>query len=283
MIYDFTITKNTKTMNTTINLRHLGHICISGLDAKKFLQGQLTCNLDEITPTQSSLGAHCNPQGRVISLFRLFIFLDHYYLQMPRDMIPIALKALQKYAVFFKVKLTDASDELTSIGYLGDTLPELPTECLCIKEPGSRYQLIGSSLEASDKEQEWKKLDIAQGIPAIYPETSERFLPHDIDLPKLNAISFNKGCYTGQEIIARMQYRGKLKNRLFRAKVQTDLPLTRGNDIYLENKTCGSIVDFVQIDYNNYELLVIAQESDVATGKLCIDANKKHTLEFLGL
>jgi folate-binding Fe-S cluster repair protein YgfZ len=98
-------------MNTIINLRHLGHLCISGPDAKKFLQGQLTCNLDEITPTNSTLGAHCNPQGRVISLFRLFIFLDNYYLQMPREMIPIAQKALQKYAVFFKVKLSDASDE----------------------------------------------------------------------------------------------------------------------------------------------------------------------------
>ncbi len=273
-------------MNTIINLTYLGQISVSGPDAKKFLQGQLTCHLDEITPVQSRLGAHCNPQGRVISLFRLFTFFDNYYLQMPRELIPIALKALQKYAVFFKVKLNDASDELSSVGYIGDTLPEMPSEndaqitqneWVGIKVPGSpaRYLYIGkpadieflqSKFKASS-EHEWKMQDIASGIPTIYPETSEQFLPHEIDLPKLNAINFNKGCYTGQEIIARMQYRGKLKKHLYQTRIQTELLLARGHDIFLDNKSCGSIVDFVQIDYNNYAILVIAEKSDVATGK----------------
>lgn len=288
-------------MNTITNLAHLGQISVAGPDAKKFLQGQLTCHLDEITTTQSRLGAHCNPQGRIISFFRLFLFNDSFYLQMPRELIPIALKALQKYAVFFKVKLHDASDELVSQGYIGDSLKDVPQEVdeqltqdeyLCIKILGevTRYLYISKTHKipafdsaTSGKEEEWKRIDIASRIPTIYPETSERFLPHEIDLPKLNAVSFDKGCYTGQEIIARMQYRGKLKKHLYHASIKTALPLNRGDDIYLDNKSCGNIVDFAQIDYNNYELLVIAQESDVATGNICIDADKKHTLEFLGL
>jgi len=222
----------------------LGLLKITGEHTKQFLQGQLTCDVNEVTASQSQLGAHCNPQGRIISFFRLFTKNGDYYLQMPRELIPIAMSALQKYAVFFKTILTDVSDDSTY---------------------------------ASD----WKKRDIEQGIPAIYPETSEKFLPHDLNLPQLNAVSFTKGCYTGQEIIARMQYRGKLKKHLYRATVHTTLPLKRGSDIYLEGKSCGNIVDFCEMDNNRYELLVIAQEEDIQTQSLTIDAEKKYFLEVL--
>src|SRR5205085_12536092 len=102
----------------------------------------------------------------------------------------------------------------------------------------------------------------------------------ELDLPKLNAVSFNKGCYTGQEIIARMQYRGKLKTHLYQANITTELSLGRGNDIYINNKKCGNIVDYVQIDYNTYLLLVVAQAIDVATNQISIDIEGKYFLEF---
>ncbi len=86
-------------------LSKLGLVKASGPQAKALLQGQLTCNLDDITPTQSRLAAHCNPQGRIISFFRLFIFNSDYYLQMPIELVPIAMQALQKYAPFYKVQL----------------------------------------------------------------------------------------------------------------------------------------------------------------------------------
>jgi hypothetical protein len=219
-----------------------GFLAVAGEEAKKFLQGQLTCNMDDVTSSESHLGAHCNPEGRVISLFRIFLHNDQYYLHMPRDLVPIAKNALQKYAVFFKVILTDASDT-----------PVKTSEPL---------------------------MDISNGIPAIYPETSEKFLPHDLNLPALGAISFNKGCYTGQEIIARMQYRGKLKNHLYQATVRTPLSVARGADIYLEGKSSGNIVDFLQIENNYYELLVIARDNDVETNALTIDPDKKYFLEF---
>jgi folate-binding protein YgfZ len=273
-------------MNTLFNLNHLGLINISGPDAKRFLQGQLTCNIEEITPLQSRLGAHCTPQGRVISLFRIFLYQDNYLLQMPHELVSIALKALQKYAVFFKVSLTDISKELPLIGYQGDALSNMPeeidaqlstTEWAGIHLPGrqSRYQFIGGSPVFINTQpghiNQWEALDIMQTIPAIYPETSGKFLPHELNLPQINAVSFNKGCYTGQEIIARMHYRGKLKTQLFQAKITTDLDLKRGNDTYRDNKSCGSLVDYVQIDYNTYLLLIIAQSID----KMTIDAEGK--------
>jgi folate-binding protein YgfZ len=200
-------------MNTTYGL-----LKITGPDAKKFLQGQLTCNLDEVTE-EPRLGAHCNPQGRIISLFRIFLKDENYFLQMPPSMIPIALKALKKYAVFFKVELSDASSEI----------------------------------KISEKiNQQNKQAEIENGIAEIYPETSEKFLPHELNLPTLGGVSFNKGCFTGQEIIARMQYRGKLKTRLFSTPISSDTPPQRGADF-----SQGIIVDYCQLGYNSYLLLVL--------------------------
>lgn len=229
----------------TVMTVSLGFLCVSGPDAKKLLQGQFTCDLDDVTEAQSQLGAHCNPQGRVISLFRLFLLNNHYYLQMPRELIPIAMNALKKYAVFFKVTLIDASDQ-----------PILLTHH--IKNP-----------------------DILLGIPAIYPETSGKYLPHELNLPNLNAVSFKKGCYTGQEIIARMHYRGKLKTHLYQATAYSEEIPTRGSDIYRENKPCGNVVDYYSLGSAHYHLLVIASEQDKEAGMLFLDPEQKNILHFL--
>lgn len=258
-------------------LSHIGLLSIQGPAAAQFLQGQLTCNIDDITENSSRLGAHCNPQGRIISLFRIFNYLEKYYLQMPKPMVPIALAALKKYAVFFKVELSDATGTLNQIGYAGSDLgsfftklPKQIDECiyesdlLIIKIPGiiPRYEIIGPQTKwvANESVQTWKELDIQANLPAIYPETSQLFLPHEVNLHKLNGISFNKGCYTGQEIIARMHYRGKLKKELIRLRLTSDAEPLRGGDLYLGEKALGNIVDFCSVGYNTYELLVIAPE-----------------------
>jgi folate-binding protein YgfZ len=232
-------------MTIISNLSHRGLLQVSGEGAKKFLQGQLTCNLDELNPGQSMLGAHCNPQGRIISFFRLFLTND-YFLSMPKELIPIAQQALQKYAVFFKVKLEEVSS----------TIPK--------------------DIEESTKLH--KTLDITRGIPAIYPETSEKFLPHELNLPQINAVSFNKGCYTGQEIIARMHYRGKSKTRLYRARVSTELTLQRGNDIYVDSDSIGTLVDYCELEKNSYDLLFIAPENPTSDTIFFIDPEKRNSL-----
>lgn len=271
--------------NSVMDLSYLGLLKISGIDAKKFLQGQLTCNIEEISSTQSRLGAHCNPKGRIISLFRIFYFKDSFYLHMPREMVPLAMQALQKYAIFFKVQLHDASHDLISIGYYGEQLnqfiaplPEKKDECcevndlLIINTPGknTRYTILGDIKAMSML---WKKMTIAipfistehwkcQDIEAefiqIYPETSEMFLPHEIDLHLHNGISFNKGCYTGQEIIARMHYRGVLKTKLQHRMIESTTPPQRGSDLKSSSDT---IVDFCQKNNNHYQLLILAQKT----------------------
>ncbi len=284
--------------NSIMELADLGLLRIEGPDAKKFLQGQLTCNMENISADQAQLGAQCNPQGRIIHFFRLFYDNDHFYLQMQADMVPIALNALKKYAIFYKVTLSNASDSLKVIGYVGDQLqnyltkiPEKINEIaksdkLLILKLSDRYQIMGEPAvvislwdkliaeNPSVSSDIWKQFDFEENIPAIYPETSEKFLPHDLQLQHLNAISFNKGCYTGQEIIARMQYRGKIKNHLWQVSVKTELNPKRGADIYDSTNTAGMLVDYYKTGYNTYVLQIMAAKAD----GLFLDPDKHYPL-----
>ena len=232
---------------------HLGLLKVCGIDAKKLLQGQLTCNLDELTEGSPQLAAHCNPQGRVLSLFRIILQGQDYYLEMPAETLPIALAALKKYAMFYKVELTDASTDLERV-----------------------------SDAASLAVNTWKAQNIAAGIPAIYAATTGKLLPHELNLPDLKAVSFNKGCYTGQEIIARMHYRGQGKNRMYRALVNSKQAPLPGADIYAAGP-CGTVVDSCLENENNYALLVVANQNDQASQQLFLDRDKIEPLEFVTL
>jgi folate-binding protein YgfZ len=292
-----------------INLSHVGLLQVSGEGAMKLLQGQLTCNIAEVTAEQSRLGAHCNPQGRILSFFRIFYFREAYYLQMPKEILPEAMAALQKYAMFFKVALTDVSETIGRVSYEGDALknhiaklPEQTDEAvtlndlLIIKLAGpAQYEIIGTpdalkkitDLLATDTHPDsinlWKSMQIAAGIPSIYAATIGKLLPHEINLQNINAVSFDKGCYTGQEIIARMHYRGQLKKRMYRARVKTDMAPMPGSDIYAETP-CGIIVDSCQEEDTTYHhILVIANQADTESKQLFLDPGKIHCLEFLSL
>ena len=217
-----------------------GLLKVSGIDAKKLLQGQLTCDVDTVTPEKSCLGALCNSQGRVLSLFRLFQHQDAYYMFMLRNMVPITLAALKKYAVFYKTELSDASADLD---YLQ---PNVINE---------------------------QYADIHQGLPAIYPETSGKFLPHDLNLQETQAISFEKGCYTGQEIIARMHYKAKLKNHLYAAEINSTLPVLPGAEIYCldsdnQSRPAGMIADAEKLTQQQYLVLFVTDEQNANDGRL---------------
>lgn len=198
-----------------------GQLIVSGSQSKELLQGQLTCDVTKLSEGKPSFGAHCNRQGKVISLFQIALQDDRYCLYMPPELVPTALAALNKYAVFYKgISLINASDSST----------RLP-----------------SPLDA-----------IRQGIPALYPDTSEQFFAHELDLPALNAVSFDKGCYTGQEIIARMHYRGKAKTRLYLGTHSSTLIPTRNSDIFSATGACGTVIDYAASGTNQYAILFTA-------------------------
>jgi folate-binding protein YgfZ len=282
-------------------LSDLGFLKIQGADAKKMLQGQLTCNVESVAPLQGCMGAHCNPQGRIISLFYLFIYQDCYYLMLPHSMIALTLAALKKYAVFFKADLTDASNSMAAIGST-EPLPTIITaeqpavirisqgtsRCIIAgtKETIQHIREVPANAPAITNSDAWKYLDLTDKIPSIYPETSGKFLPHEINLDKLGAISFDKGCYTGQEIIARMHYRGKLKNHLYMALITSATPPSPGQDIYTEinaeARPCGVIVDICRQAYNVYNCLILTDTGSAEKECLYLDADKNVTISISG-
>lgn len=292
--------------NLAVDLSHLGLIHVTGTDVKSFLQGQTTCHLDEITETTSRLGAHCNAQGRVLSLFRLFLFQDNYYLQLPLEMVDDTIRMLNKYAQFSKVNLQDATASLKCVGYQGQGLakifPLCPTQpdavmqedLIIIRLHGDRprYELIGETntlLEViaqlhattpNDSEMCWKYSNMMAGVPQIYRRTSGKFLPHEINLPELHGVSFEKGCYIGQEIIARMHYRGQTKKKMRLARVQSTTCPLPGGEIY-QDAPCGTIVDSCQFE-NTACLLQIVPDKEITDDAICyLDSEKKHAITFL--
>lgn len=225
-------------------LSHLGALSISGIDAQTFLQGQVTTNMNDITAEQSRLGAHCNLKGRMQSLFRIVPFhhpenIPAYLLIMPLTMVPLALTNFKKYALFSKVQCENISEKINIYGMNETSITEvtqilqmnidtLPVEG-CITQPNftvcrvpgmtARYELYSTipfALETSPSDT-WELQDIQAGLPMVYPNTVDTLLPHHVNLVALQGIGFNKGCYLGQEVIARMHYKGKIKKHMYHA------------------------------------------------------------------
>jgi len=259
-----------------------GLIEVSGPDNAAFLQGQLTADIRTITPTHHSLAAYCNPKGRIRALFRIFLVEDRYYLQAPLLLIPSAMASLQKTAKFSKVTLTDVSqiwhrygialDHSTQLSNLHAHLETIDNLILLpIAENPPRFEILGTTIAIEHLWKmlqtqyrigdfnDWLLLDITNGIPEIWPETTELFLPHYLNLPQLGAVSFNKGCYCGQEIIARMEYRANLKRVIKHVTQQPLQTLPKPGTPFLDPETQqekGVIISVAQSSDDTVELLV---------------------------
>ncbi len=207
-----------------VNLTHWGVLSVKGSDAQSFLQGQITYDIQRLDEQHHHISAICNPQGRVVSLFELVKHDAQYLLFMPREIIEHTMQYLQKYTVFYGVTMEDCSEQYQCLAVIGDD-PSILSE-------GYRRILLGKQLTlyfgrdleplqerlSATYEQgslnEWNQWLCETMRPELSKSLIEQLLPHHIGLVDLGAISFDKGCYTGQEIVARMQYRGNLKQHL---------------------------------------------------------------------
>jgi len=262
---------------------HYGLISVHGNDAATFLQGQLTSDIRELSATNHGLSAYCNIKGRVRAIFRIFLFDNTYFLQLPLSVLSGTLAQLKKVARFSKVSLEDVSSQWTRFGVSLESncdLSKLPVFLPLVEEgklltsgntkvsgdliilslpglnprfevlspkalPDPLWMQLGKVSKIQDFEF-WKLLDIKAGIPEIWPETVEQFLPHSLNLPALGAVNFNKGCYCGQEIVARMEYRGKLKRQLVQVTLEDTetlpLPGSQFENLQGADKKVGTVV-----------------------------------------
>jgi folate-binding protein YgfZ len=222
---------------------HLAVLKVTGKDAAKLLQGQITCNANDITDNQGNLGALCNPKGRAVATFILIKRSDRFLMVLPVELLPTVKNRLQKYVLRADVALADGSEEFCLIGLRQDdasksdlgqlfstrqegvvsiNLSSRQNRSLIIAEASQaagfwneKVQLENFQPAGSEK---WRYLDLISGLPWLGAATSEEFVPQMLNLDKLGGISFSKGCYTGQEIVARTHYLGKIKRALFLAE-----------------------------------------------------------------
>ena len=282
-------------------LTHEGVLAVRGNDASKFLQGQLTCNLNYLSETRASLGARCTQKGRMQSSFRIVLEPDGCLLAMARELVEPQLADLKKYAVFSKSTLTDDSANWVRFGLqqadvaLQSLGLELPAETdsvtraeglIAIRASQGRAELwaraerteyLTSHLKAHVPEADlnlWLLGQVRAGIGQVMPQTRELFIPQMINLQAVGGVSFKKGCYTGQEIVARMQYLGKLKRHLYRLSLASDEVPMPGTPLFAptHNSAIGEVVIGARSE-NGVELLAVlqseaAQAGDVHVGDL---------------
>jgi len=198
----------------------MGVLAFRGPDAARFLQGQLSADVEELGNGASTLAGLHNLQGRVIALLALLRTAPEELLAvLPRDLVGVVEQRLRKYILRSKVRIEDVSATLRVLG--------------CAVEPASlpgvhripwadRWILVlpanqpGVSASGISARTDWERADIVSGLPQVYQSTSETFVGQMLNLDLLGAIAFDKGCYTGQEVIARAHFRGKVKRRLQR-------------------------------------------------------------------
>ena len=210
-------------------LTHYSLIQIEGTEAEKYLQGQLTCDVSKLAAGESTLTAHCDPKGKMSSLFRLIRQDEQtFYMLLKSALLPSALDQLKKYAVFSKVTFTSLDWQiLGAAGTKGIEKCGQFSAQIRIDVNGQQPQVIllnptRLALEPTVEAEAWDLLDIQDGIPSLAATTQLEFIPQALNLQSVEqAISFHKGCYIGQETVARAKYRGANKRALFILAAQT--------------------------------------------------------------
>jgi tRNA-modifying protein YgfZ len=213
----------------------LGILRVRGADAGSFLQGQLSNDVTRLESGRLQLSGYHTPQGRVIALLRLTpLAADDVLAVLPRELVPLVVTKLKRYVLRAKVQLTDESAQWLMLGYQGPA-PAVPAGALCLPYDSSRHLVLipgtvaPPALETpAGTASDWDASDIAEGLPQVYLPTSEAFVAQMLNLDVTGGIALDKGCYTGQEIIARAHYRGQVKRRMQRFVTETPWELTPG-------------------------------------------------------
>ena len=206
-------------LDLSIGSAALGVLAFRGADAARFLQGQLSADIETLSPGSSTLAGLHNAQGRVIALLRVVSAAPgEIYAVLPRELAAGVVQRLTKFVLRSKVRI---ADESASWRVLGGNAGSMPAAAPSIAWGERRVWLTPGAPDADDADDPiartaWERADIAAGLPQVYAATSESFVSQMLNLDLLGAIAFDKGCYTGQEVIARAHYRGRVKRRLQR-------------------------------------------------------------------
>src|SRR6267143_5031085 len=295
-------------------LGHLGALQFSGEDAETFLQGQLSCDLAAVGLRSSTYGAYCSPRGRMLANFLLRREEAGSNLALSRDIASSIQKHISKFVLRAKVKVSDASDTIVMAGAAGPkagqalskVFPDFPNgpngvsrqpdtgTVIKLKDGRFLLSLTPSSAAALRQqlanilvpvgEHAWRWLDIRNGVPLVTAATQNQLVPQMANFELLGGISFVKGCYTGQEVVARIQHLGKLKRRTFLANVAAEAKA--GDPLYskdLGDQASGIVVNAEASPDGGYDLLAAVQTASREGSTVHLKSLGGPVLRFLPL
>lgn len=282
-----------------VDLSHFSLIECTGNDAQSFLQGQLSCDVRQTASREfACYGSYCTPKGRMLANFLLWQNEDRYIMQLPSALRTTIHQRLSMFVLRSQVILSDSSagticmglagpDAARLIRQTGGSVPDSQQGITCntgylvIHLDQNRFMLVITPEKAPALWQQlreyatpagaacWDWLSIRAGIPVITPATREQFVPQMTNLDSIGGISFEKGCYPGQEIVARTRYLGKIKRRMYRANIQSATPLLAGEELFSDDmpeQSAGMIVNAASAPGGGYDVLAVLQTSSVESG-----------------
>lgn len=296
-------------------LTDLGLIAATGEDAATFLHNQLTNDVEHLSMQDARLAAYCSPKGRMLASLLIWRTNDRIFLQLPREIQPAIQKRLQMFVLRSKVKLSDATEQYPIMGLAGTQaqsalkayFPELPVApfrktdsdagtLIRLADAGGipRYQWVApaetartawpalrESLPAAGPAI-WRLSEIRAGVPRITASTQEQFVPQMINFELIGGVNFKKGCYPGQEIVARTQYLGKLKRRALLARVASP-EAAAGKEVFSSadpGQPCGMIVNAEASAPGEAECLVEIKTAALDEGTVHLGSASGPVLSF---
>lgn len=295
-------------VDTLCDMADLGVLAVSGAKSADFLHGQTTADFVKSAAPGPIRGACCNPQGRVFTLFTAIATTTGYLLIMPRALVEPSRQALARYAALSRVTLADASADYRVFGLAGAGAEALVSEfepprgsditdrVLALRHDPQRYLLLVPETVATARWDAlrtqarpvglpfWRLADIRAGIAHLTPATCAQFIPQMLNLERRGAVSFTKGCYTGQEVIARSQHLGKLKRHLYRLGFKADVAPEPGAPLLLPDgaQPAGTLITAAMAGSGNCEALAVLRDEAQTTTALDLGAGPQPVV-FLSL
>jgi folate-binding protein YgfZ len=293
------------------DLSHLGLLGVTGADAEAFLQGQLSCDVGQLAADASTFGSYCSAKGRMLASFLLWREPHGYTLLLSRTLVSAIEKRLRQFVLRAQVTIADPGASRVLIGAAGNaaedvlrasigaiparihavahgdgvTVVRLPANRFVIAAASDRAGALWSTLSGGLRPVGtpcWEWLDIVAGMPLVTARTQDELVPQMANLELIGGVSFEKGCYPGQEVVARTQYRGKSKRRMFLARVEGIAPAP-GDPLYSEDlgdQASGAIVNAAPAPGGGFDVLAVVPTASAASSTVRIGSPDGAPLRF---
>ena len=293
----------------------LGVARVSGTDAKAFLQAQFTGDIEAILPGTSSLSGYCDPKGRLLAIFRVVPIADDFLLLTDYQVLPTVVDRLKMYILRMKVEIA-IEESYVVVGISGPNSPAIVMKLTAARESlnvnskeaantnfviASSDYISGYLVVAKPKETVdvwtsirdgvtlvssavWSLLEIRSGVARITPNTQQKCIPQSVNLDLVGGVSFSKGCYPGQEIVARVRYLGRLKQRLARATSTPGTIPTSGDPVFFghdKDRRVGMVINSVGFPDKTGEVLAVVPTSCTVGSRLVLHLDGSQQLRLV--